>query len=134
MKTGVTESGSGFDFKAAFAFLREAKAVVGITAETAGRDGPVNNAQLLFIHSNGSPMKHIPARPMIEPALADAGVQQQIAEHMEAAIGAALEGDYGTAMNELDAAGQAGENAARANVTTIDTGALRNAITHEVRR
>lgn len=47
--------------------------LVGIPEEKTKRrkkkDQTMNNATLLFIHTNGSPKRNLPARPLIEPAL-----------------------------------------------------------------
>ena len=34
-----------------------------------GKKSKVTNAELLFIHTNGSPVNNIPKRPVIEPAI-----------------------------------------------------------------
>jgi len=49
----------------------EISILVGIPEENAKReeDNEINNAQLLYIHTNGSPVNNLPARPVIEPAL-----------------------------------------------------------------
>lgn len=50
--------------------LDKASVYVGIPEENADRkDGGVNNAQLLMIHTKGSPVRGIPARPVLEPAI-----------------------------------------------------------------
>lgn len=38
-------------------------------ANTSREDDEVTNAELMYIHTNGSPMMNIPARPVIEPAI-----------------------------------------------------------------
>jgi len=50
--------------------LDKAPVYVGIPAENADReDGGINNAQLLMIHTKGSPVRGLPARPVLEPAI-----------------------------------------------------------------
>ena len=69
----LTEDGDGESFiKEAMGTLKNAKVYVGIPeAETNREDQKkeVTNAGLLFIHTNGSPLRHIPARPVIEPSI-----------------------------------------------------------------
>ena len=69
----LTEDGDGERFiKEAMGTLENAKVYVGIPeAETNREDQKqeVTNAGLLFIHTNGSPIRHIPARPVIEPSI-----------------------------------------------------------------
>lgn len=109
----ITESGDGLkDIQKAVEFLRNNKVYVGIPQETSHRSGQLSNAELAYIHSNGSPKMHIPPRPFLEP-----GVEQKkeaIAEEMRAAVIAACDGDLGEALAHLDAAGQEGENGAKA--------------------
>ena len=51
--------------------LAKREILVGIPEETNERpgEGEMNNATLLFIHTNGSPVNNLPPRPVIEPAI-----------------------------------------------------------------
>ena len=43
---------------------------VGVPEAEASRPGePINNAELAYIQSNGSPLQNIPARPILEPVI-----------------------------------------------------------------
>jgi hypothetical protein len=111
----------------------------------------VTNAELLFIHTKGSPLKHIPARPVIEPAIENDNQNKGIIKReLAASIKADIEGDYATAVKKMKRAAMAGQNAARKWFTDpanhwapntpgtiarkgssrplIDTGALRQSI------
>lgn len=142
------------DFGKAAKFMSSHQAMVGVPQESSGRAGAVGNAELLYIHTNGSPAKGIPARPVVEPAIEQQAAQDQIAELLKEAAIAALDGNIGLARSNLDKAGQAGENAVKEYFTggndwapnkaatikakgsdrpLIDTGALRQSITHVVR-
>jgi hypothetical protein len=113
----------------------------------------VTNAELLFIHTKGSPLKHIPARPVVEPAIkADGDI---IARELASMAKAELAGDHDKAVKGARRAAIAGQNAARGWFTDsrnnwapnapstikrkgsdrplIDTGALRDAIVGVVR-
>ena len=46
-------------------FLRENQVDVGLTSKASGR-----SRFLLGIHTHGSPVMHIPPRPVVQPALA----------------------------------------------------------------
>ena len=134
--------------------LTKVAVYVGVPAANTSRTGAdINNAELLYIHTNGSPLRNIPARPVIEPAL-KANKDKIMAEYSKA-VSAAAEGNDGELMSALTRTGLAGENAARDWFTDprnewepnspktiarkgssrplIDTGALRKAITHVVR-
>ena len=85
--------------------------LVGIPAEESGRDGSVNNAELLYIHTHGSAVKNIPARPVIEPAIEDD--RETIGDLLKKAAKAATDGDSDGAIAELEKAGMRGQNVAR---------------------
>jgi hypothetical protein len=114
----------------------------------------VNNAQLLYIHTNGSVLKHIPARPVIEPAIKDPDNQALFMPEFEAAAKTALNGKPEQVDKHLRRAGLIGQNVCRAwfvnskngwapnapstiaakgsSRPLIDTGAMRKSITFVV--
>lgn len=90
---------------------------VGIPEDRSARESAeinraVTNAQLLFIHTNGSPINRIPPRPVIEPAIE--ANKEKIAIFMERAAQDVLDGDIQQAEVDMQKAGMAGQNAARA--------------------
>lgn len=111
----------------------------------------INNAELLFIFSKGSPAHNQPPRPVLEPAVEADGNRQAIANELSQSVKASIGGDHDGAVNRMKRAGLAGQNAARAWFTDprnhwapnapgtiaakgsdrpgIDTGAMRAAIT-----
>lgn len=115
----------------------------------------VTNAELVFIHTNGSPINNIEARPIIQPAIQADGNQQKITHEISGAIKANLAGDKEGAEKKMLRAAIAGQNASRlwftdarngwkANAKStikakgsdrplIDTGAMRAAIIGVVR-
>lgn len=136
--------------------LSKVQALVGIAQSTTPRRGePINNAELMFIHSQGSPARGIPMRKVIEPAIAADGTRQAIAAELKEATIAKLNNRDLDALAYLKRAGMIGRNAAVAWFTDprnnwppnkpstikqkgsdrplIDTGALRAAITYVVR-
>ena len=110
----------------------------------------ISNAELLYIHTNGSPIKHIPARPVVEPAIQAPDNRESITEEMKQAAGAALDGRKQAMRNSLKRAALDAQNRVKAWFTDarnhwapnapstirrkgsdrpmIDTGQLRNAI------
>ena len=110
----------------------------------------VTNAELLFIHTKGSPLRKIPARPVLEPAVEAEGSRQAIAFELSGSVKASLAGDHDGAVKKMKRAALAGQNAARgwftdarnhwapntpgtiarkgSNRPLIDTGALRASI------
>ena len=114
----------------------------------------INNAQLLYIHTEGSPLKRIPARPVLQPAIEDPQNSALICEQLEKAADAALAGKSEQVERHLKLAGQVAENLCRAWFTNprngwapnapstirrkgsskplIDTGELRKSITSQV--
>lgn len=73
----------------------------------------LNNAELLYVFSKGSPVHHQPPRPVIEPAIAADGNREGIAHELAESTKATLNGDQASATKFLKRAGFAGENAAK---------------------
>jgi hypothetical protein len=110
----------------------------------------INNAELLFIHTNGSPLRKIPARPVLQPAIEADGNKQAIAAELASSLKASIAGDHALAVKRMRRVALTGQNAARRWFTDsrnawapnapstirakgsdrplIDTGALRNSI------
>lgn len=141
--------------------LADFEVLVGIPEEKTDREevpdiGPVTNAELAFIHTHGSPMRNIPPRPIIEPAIEDSENSKAISEDLKLAIQAALDGDRAKTISQLNKAGISAQNAVRDWFTNprnnwapnsprtiakkksdrplIDTGQLRKAISYVVRK
>ena len=163
----VKESGNGMqDVLRALRFLSQSRVLVGIP-EGAGADHEgMSNVALAYIQTNGSPVNKIPPRPFLEPAIEEA--KDEIADRMLEAAKDAFSGDIAAAADQLDMAGQIGEDAAKgyfgsghhaanapitvhggwmrnkvsgkpvyikgkgSSTPLIDTGSLRNSITHIV--
>lgn len=142
------------------AILKDIAAVgvyVGIPEDESPREGSgqVSNAQLMYIHTNGSELRGIPARPIIEPAIEAEDNKEKIAEQFSLAAESALKSAKGVAMSHLEKAGMYGQNSARGWFTDprngwepnspttilrkgserplIDTGQLRASITYVVK-
>ena len=136
--------------------LSEKQVYVGIPEEKAPRKkGEISNAQLMFIHTNGSPLRNIPARPVIESAIEATGNKEPIVNELAQAAQAALDLKPGEANQHLKLAGMLGQNAARAWFTDprngwppdapetvkrkgserplIDTGQMRKAIIYVIK-
>ena len=76
--------------------------------------GDVNNAELLFIFSKGSPLHHQPPRPVLEPAVKDdARRHGAITRELAASAKASLAGDGEEATRRMGRAALAGQSAAR---------------------
>lgn len=135
--------------------LTRAEVFVGIPSSNNSRgDGKVGNAELLFIHTNGSALNHIPARPVLEPAITQPKTQELIAKQLSAVVTDILAIKPEAAEQDLEKAGLIAENAAKRWFTDpsngwapnapatiarkgsskplIDTGEMRRSITHVV--
>ena len=118
------------DYKAimeSIEFIKKHEVLIGIPEDTANRKDkkgiPINNAELLFIHTNGSPIKGIPARPVLEPAIKqDNQNQGNVSNNMKKAIDAALTGNKGAIMQALEITGMEGQNVARDFFTSSTNG------------
>ena len=71
---------------------------------------------LLALHERGSPIMHIPPRPVIGPGLSRPETRQAMTEALTAAVTAAHEGDEAAAQVGLEACGQAGADGIRAYI------------------
>ncbi|SEI98862.1 hypothetical protein SAMN04244579_02714 [Azotobacter beijerinckii] len=96
--------------------------LVGIPATQAERsDGdssPLNNAQLVYIHENGSPARNIPARPFLVPGIDEQ--LQSIRPHLQKAASAAMDGNADRVQVELNAAGLIAADGARHKINFGD--------------
>lgn len=93
--------------------LAKNEALVGIPQEsnTARKDSKVTQAELLYIHTNGSPARNIPARDVLESAIKNSN--DQIKELMKESLLKALEGDINGAMSGLKKVGIQGANVSK---------------------
>lgn len=88
--------------------------LVGITQESSSRPGEdINSAELLYVHTHGSPARGIPARPVIEPAIRADGNRELITGLMAEGAKSLFDAQPAHAERMLNLAGQAGEDAAR---------------------
>ena len=107
-------------------FIKNHDVYVGIEddADRENKDGTVNtdvtNAELLYIHTNGSQKRNIPARPVIEPAIKKDS--ERLHKMMANAADYAFKGNTGKAIEELKKVGMRGQNASRAYFYDEDNG------------
>jgi hypothetical protein len=124
MKATVTVSQSGElnAINSAVADLKDAVVFVGIPEAGTGRKrasigpqpkGYVTNAGLLYIHTNGSQLKKIPARPVIEPAIEDSRNKLRIESLLFNAAQARLDGKKAEMNRYIKMTGQFASNAAK---------------------
>lgn len=102
--------------------LSNLEVYVGIPEDKAPRenDTGVTNAELMFIHTNGSPLRGIPARPSIEPSIKKN--QEAISAEMKVAMQLALEGKADETKLQLDRVGDFASGKAREYFTDPDNG------------
>jgi hypothetical protein len=124
VKLTLETGGSGIgQVKAGVKTLQKAAVLVGIPEEKGARKkGRISNAQLLFIHSNGSPIRGIPRRPVIEPAVTQSRTETRISKELGLAASSALAGDSAGVHDHLDRAGTIGESASKAWFTNPANG------------
>lgn len=93
--------------------LSQKDVLVGIPEEEATREksDDINNAELLYIHTHGSPIMAVPARPVIEPAIEEN--KELIADPLGKATRAMLDHNIALAESELNRAGMVAEGAAQ---------------------
>jgi hypothetical protein len=152
----TTVSGGGANkIKADMMQLVGLEVFIGIPKDTSARKktSKISNAELLYIHTHGSPLQNIPARPVIEPAIK--ANQDLINKELAKVVPLAIDGQISEAKKQLKKVGVLGANLARAwftdsrnnwkenapstikrkgsNKPLIDTGELRKAITFVIK-
>lgn len=137
--------------------LAKKEVMVGIPASDPGnRANPITNAEIGYILDKGSPAQNIPPRPFLVPGVAD--VQERCADKLGDAAQAALDGNKSGTMRALHQAGLIAESSVKAKInsniqpalaestlakrrargitrenTLVDSGGMRNSVTHVVR-
>jgi hypothetical protein len=96
--------------------LTDYDVLVGIPADKAQRkDGdPMSNAELGYVHENGSPAANIPARPFLAPGIVAA--KGKIENYFRQAGEAVLASDPARMLRAFSAAGQAAASAAQMHI------------------
>ena len=89
-------------------YLRRHRVEVGLVSSASAR-----SRFLLEIHTRGSPLRRIPPRPVVKPALAGESLRKEMAEHLAEACRAAFAGDLPGTRAGLEAAGQRGADGIR---------------------
>lgn len=104
--------------KDALQFLKDTPVYVGVPENKTVRrkeDGEkvaITNAELMFIHTNGSPRNNIPARPVIEPAIEDD--KERISKMFKDAGQTMMNQGKDAAMKKLKLIGMRAQNVCRA--------------------
>jgi hypothetical protein len=121
----VTKSGKPDNFLAdAIKGIANSRAYVGIPEKNTSRKGEITNAGLLYIHTNGSEVMNIPARPVIEPAIED---DRNVLERMLGGVAeSALDGQKDMMRQKLEQVGRRGANDAQRWFTNPKNGWPRN--------
>ena len=107
--------------------LMKVAAYVGVPAAKSSRKGEINNAELLFIFENGSPIHKQPPRPLLKPAINADGNKQKIAKEISGSVKLILAGDSEGAKKKMLRAALAGQSAARSWFTDPRNGWQQNA-------
>ena len=108
----IRQVSGDFDFNKLFKAIDENYVLVGIPQKEAARqNGPITNAELLYIHTNGSPINNIPKRPVIEPAMLDD--RERLTKLLNAFLEAKIQGENEEANKMLGLVGMRAQNDAR---------------------
>jgi len=89
---------------------------VGLTSTASER-----SRTLLAIHEHGAPAMHIPARPVIQPALSQPPTRKEMSAAMLEACAAANAGDQAGVAQALETAGKAGVDGIHLTYTLLAT-------------
>ena len=100
--------------------------LIGIPQKKTTRENEaITNAELLFIHTNGSPINNVPARPVIEPALEDD--MERLTSMLKDFANEAIEGNFEEAQKQLERTGMRAQNVCRNWFTNADNNWPENA-------
>lgn len=106
-KDGFKQMMNGLDW------IENSGVYVGVPEDESSReDEDITNAELLFIHTNGSLINNVPARPVIEPALREDS--ERLSSMLGKAFVYALQGKFEFASEQLKKTGMRGQKVARA--------------------
>ncbi|MGI4812807.1 MAG: hypothetical protein ACRYG5_06510 [Janthinobacterium lividum] len=119
--------------------------------------GPITNAQIGYIQETGSPAQNIPARPFLVPGVVE--IQAQAADILAKGAKGVLDGAQPSIDAALTSAGFVAESSVKEKInsniqpalaestlaerrrrgvtrenTLVDTGQMRNAVTHVIRK
>ena len=115
----TTSTSARKNLNAALDRIAHSRVLVGIPSANASRPGGgINNAELAFIHSNGSPLKHIPPRPFLQPGIEEPANKKLIVDELSDAAKSYFSQDPATAHNHLERAGSIGATAAKLYITS----------------
>jgi hypothetical protein len=124
----LTKGGSAKAFAEGLKNISKLEVLVGIPAEKASRKGDkINNAELMYVLTHGSPLRHIPATPIIEPAIELKKNRDPISAELSEAAKSMLDGKRDATITHLKRAGLTGQNAVRAYFTDPANGWPANA-------
>ena len=89
-------------------YLRSNKVDVGLTSSASGW-----SRFLLGIHTRGSPIMHIPPRPVVQPALAQESLKTEMGDRLLESCQAAFDGDMSGTVAGMEDCGQRGADGIR---------------------
>ena len=89
-------------------YLRKNKVDVGLTSHASGR-----SFFLLGIHTRGSPIMHIPPRPVVQPALAKESLKTEMGDRLLESCQGAFDGDMSGTVAGMEDCGQRGADGIR---------------------
>ena len=89
-------------------FLRKHKVDVGLTSSASGQ-----SRFLLGIHTRGSPIMHIPPRPVVQPALAKESLKNEMGDRLLESCEAAFDGDMSGTVAGMEGCGRRGADGIR---------------------
>jgi hypothetical protein len=117
MQPTVTTTSGGGDSMAKLrqqlAKIAQTDVYVGVPEDETNRNsGAMTNAGLLYIHTHGSALQHIPARPVLEPAIEAPDNAALITKQLGEAARSTLSAKPGDAKDHLNQAGMLARNAA----------------------
>ena len=86
--------------------MKKYEILVGIPENRTERnEGEMNNASLLYLHSKGSPLHNLPARPVLEPAIEESSNRGKLDAGLAQAMRFMLKGNKDGYVSQLNRVG-----------------------------
>jgi hypothetical protein len=94
--------------------LEQIEVLVGVPeAKSSRKSGEITNAELLYIHTHGSPLHHVPARPVVEAAIEYPENKQKLTVGMRKVGELILQNNRREAKKQVKVVGMMAQNMAR---------------------
>ena len=129
------------DLRSSLTYLSTHLVSIGIPPTSNSHSGPFTASELLALQERGSPINHIPPRPVLQPALSSPETRLELTATLMQAAASARKADLPATQSALEKTGEAGTRAIRRYILsgklsanapiTVHGGWMRNRVSHK---